>query len=185
MIRPGSTKATNNTDKYLQLKIKLRVDALENKEKNVLDCFAGDSIIWSEVKKRINFDFKRFTIDADSRFKTDYTGNALTYLKTNNIQNYDVIDLDSWGSPIKYLEYIFTTNFKGVVICTFCSPVSLNPDKILAKISFGKIYENTNKKSILAKNIGSMFEQYLVSKGIKEYKGLLDKKRIYCSFIIK
>lgn len=184
MIRPVSTKATNNTDKYLGLKIKLRIDALENTEKNVLDCFAGDSVIWSNVKKRVNFDFKRFTIDADSRYKTDYTGNALTYLKTANLSSYNIIDLDSWGSPIKYLEYIFTTDFKGIVICTFCSPVSINPDKILAKISFGKIYENTNKKSILAKDIGKMFSDYLISKGIKEYKGILEKKRIYCSFKI-
>lgn len=184
MIRPSSTKATNNNDFYLNYKIKLRIDALENKEKNILDCFAGNSVIWDNVAKRVNINYKRFTIDADSKYITDYTGNALSYIKKNNINIYDIIDLDTWGSPIKYLEYIFTTNYKGIIICTFCSPVSINPDKVLAKNTFGKIYQTTSKKSILAKDIGSMFADYLLSKGIKQYKGILTKKRIYCSFII-
>ena len=51
MIRPGSTKATNNNDKYLSLKVSLRIDALNNSESNnILDCFAGDSVVWNKVK---------------------------------------------------------------------------------------------------------------------------------------
>ena len=92
--------------------------------------------------------------------------------------------MDSWGSPVKYLEHIFKTNFKGTVLCTYCSPISLNPDKILANNFYGNIYAKSKKKSILAKDIGIMFKQYLLKNNIKEYKGLISKKIIYCSFKI-
>jgi hypothetical protein len=185
MIRPGSTKATNNNDKYLSLKVSLRIDALNNSEhNNILECFAGDSVIWNKVKNITKKTFTIYKIDANEKYKVDYCGNALKYLKNNSINNYNIIDLDSWGSPVKYLEHIFKTNFKGTVLCTYCSPISLNPDKILANNFYGHIYAKSKKKSILAKDIGIMFKQYLLKNNIKEYKGLISKKIIYCSFKI-
>ena len=50
---------------------------------------------------------------------------------------------------------------------------------------FGDIYKNTSKKSLLAKNIGLMFKQYLYKNKIAEYKGYMDNKKIYCIFEIK
>jgi hypothetical protein len=183
MIRPGSTKATNNDSKYKSLKIALREEAiLKTKDPFVLDCFAGDSVLWKAINKKLNTQIKRVTIDADKRFKTDFNCNAKTYIKNNDLTKFNIIDLDSWGSPVIYLEHIFKTNFKGFIICTYCSPVSLNPDKILAKNYFGEIYEKTNKKSLLAKNIGLMFKEYLILNKITEYKGLISKNKIYCIF---
>lgn len=185
MIRAGSNKATNNDSKYLDLKIQLRLDAIDTfNSVNVLDCFAGDSVLWKQVCGKTNIKVNRFTIDADDRYKVDCVGNALTWIKNNDINRFDVIDLDSWGSPVKYLEIIFKSNFKGVVICTYCSPVLMNPDKILAETFYGRIYNNCNKKTILNKSIGDMFKAYLYKNNIKNYKGLIGKNKIYCSFVI-
>jgi len=186
MIRPGSTKATNNDGKYTSLKTALREYAfLNTKQPFILDCFAGDSVLWKAISKKLNTEIKRVTIDADKRFNADFNCDAKKFLKTNDISKFNIIDLDSWGSPVSYLEYVFKSDFKGFVICTYCSPVSLNPDKILAKNYFGNIYEKTNKKSLLAKNIGAMFKEYLIDKNITDYKGLISKNKIYCIFEIK
>jgi hypothetical protein len=53
MIRAGSNKATNNDSKYLDLKIQLRLNAVKKFESvNVLDCFAGDSVLWKKFTKK-------------------------------------------------------------------------------------------------------------------------------------
>lgn len=185
MIRPGSNKATNNNENYLSLKINLRLESLQEIETPlILDCFAGDSIIWNNVKTKTNKEFSRVTIDADSRYKTDYTCNALTFLKSNDITKFNIIDLDSWGSPSKYLDVIFKSNYKGIIICTYCSPVLMNPYKILAQNYYGNIYNSSTKKTLLNKDIGEMFKKYLFDNNVKQYKGLISSKKIYCSFKI-
>jgi hypothetical protein len=186
MIRAGSNKATNNDSKYLDLKIQLRLDAVKKFESvNVLDCFAGDSVLWKKVYEKTNTKINRFKIDADNRYNVDFIGNSLKYIKNNNIDDFNIIDLDSWGSPVQHLEIIFKSNFKGIVVCTYCSPVLMNPDKILAKTFYGDIYETCNKKTLLNKDIGLMFKSYLFKNNIKNYNGLISKKKIYCSFEIK
>ena len=186
MIRTGSNKATNNDSKYLSLKINLRLNVLNKTENpNLLECFAGDSVLWNEVEKIKLTKIKKTTIDADQRYNVDFNMNSLTFLKNNNINDYNIIDLDSWGSPVKHLEILFLKKYKGFVICTYCSPVRLNPDKILAENFYGKIYNSTNSKSILNKDVGKLFKEYLFSKGIKEYEGLITHNKIYCSFQIK
>jgi hypothetical protein len=96
MIRAGSNKATNNDFKYLDLKIQLRLDAVKKFESvNILDCFAGDSVLWKKVYEKTNTKINRFKIDADKRYNVDFIGNSLTYIKNNNIDNFNIIDLDS------------------------------------------------------------------------------------------
>lgn len=186
MIRAGSSKATNNDDAFLKLKIDLRIDLLKNIEKpKILDCFAGDSVLWKTVEKKTRIQFERITIDADERYKTDYTMDALKYIQKNELNDFNIIDLDTWGSPVKYIDALIKKKYKGFVVCTYCSPVSLTPDKILALNYYGEIYNTIKKKSLLCKDIGLLFRQWILSKGVTEIKGITTKKKIYCSFEIK
>jgi hypothetical protein len=186
MIRPGSTKATNNDNKYLDLKVTLRYNAVkDNLDLKILDCFAGKQVLWSIIEKKIGAKTNRLTIDADANFKPNVVYDSLKWIKENDLSSFDIIDLDSWGSPVKHLEVLFNKKYKGLIIATYCSPVNLNPDKILAENYFKKIYGSTKKVSILNKDIGEMFKLYLYKNGVTEYKGLVSKKKIYCSFIIK
>ena len=185
MIRPGSTKATNNDNKYLDLKVSLRYNAIKNNlDLKILDCFAGKQVLWSIIESKVG-KTNRVTIDADANFKPNIVYDSLKWIKENDLSNFDIIDLDSWGSPVKHLEVLFDKAYKGLVIATYCSPVSLNTDKILAYNYFNHIYGSTKKVSILNKDIGMMFKNYLAIKGITEYKGLVSAKKIYCSFKIK
>jgi len=186
MIRPGSNKATNNTLQYTNIKIALRYGVIkENNDLNILECFAGEQLIWKSIEKRIDKKTNRTTIDANENFNADFNINALTFLKNNDLNKYDVIDLDSWGSPIKYLDILFKKKYKGIVILTYCSPVLMNPDKILCSNFYKGIYKDCNKKILLNKDIGLMFKQYLFDNNIHEYKGLISKNRVYCSVILK
>lgn len=186
MIRPGSNKATNNTAQFTNIKIALRYDCIkENNDLNILECFAGKQLIWKCIEKKLNIKTNRTTIDANKKFNPDFNMNALKFLKDNDLNKYDIIDLDSWGSPIKYLEVLFQKQFKGIVILTYCSPVLMNPDKILCNNFYKRIYNNCNKKTLLNKNIGVMFKQYLFDNNIFDYKGLISKNRVYCSITIK
>jgi hypothetical protein len=186
MIRPGSSKATNNDNKYLNLKVLLRYNEIkDNTNLKILDCFSGKQVLWGIVENKLNIKTNRITIDADSNFKPDIHCDSLKWIKDNDIDSFDIIDLDSWGSPVKHLDIIFKKKYKGVIIATYCSPVNLNPDKILAENYYNKIYGSTKKVSILNKDIGIMFKNYLAINGIKEYKGIISNKKIYCSFIIK
>lgn len=186
MIRPGSNKATNNTLQYANTKIALRYDCIkENNDLTILECFAGEQLIWKSIEKRINKKTNRTTIDANKKFNADFNINALTFLKNNDLNKYDIIDLDSWGSPIKYLDILFKKKYKGIVILTYCSPVLMNPDKILCSNFYKEIYSDCNKKVLLNKDIGVMFKQYLFDNNIHEFKGLISKNRVYCSIILK
>lgn len=186
MIRPGSNKATNNDLKFLNLKINLRLDLVNKvQEPKILDCFAGDSVLWNNVNKKHAKNIIRFTIDADPRYKTDLTTDCLKYLKQNDLTQYNIIDIDSWCSPVKYIKQVLNTDFKGFIICTYCSPVMMNPDKILALNYYGEIYTKSSKKTLLNKNIGLMFKKWLLDNGITEFTGYISKNKIYCYFEIK
>jgi len=186
MIRPKSNKATNNSTKFTNVKIAIRYDCIkENNELSILECFAGQQLIWKSIEKKINKKTNRTTIDANKNFNPDFNINALTFLKNNDLNNYDIIDLDSWGSPIKYLDVLLKKKFKGIVILTYCSPVLMNPDKILCDNFYKNIYKKCNKKTLLNKDIGIMFKQYLFDNNIFNYKGLISKNRVYCSIILK
>jgi tRNA G26 N,N-dimethylase Trm1 len=179
MIRPGSTKATNNDARYFDFKVKIRKDALYNSEnKKVLLTHAGNNDLWRKIYGYESI----YKIDADPRFNVDHVGDSLKFIKHNDIQQYGIIDIDTWGSPSKYLEAIFDKKYKGVIVCTFCSPILMNPDKILCLNYYGEIYNNTKRKSKL--NIGNdkLIISYLHAKGVPKINGFLSNKKCYFWF---
>lgn len=180
MKRPGSSRATNNSEKYFNLKIALRKKAHETaKNKNVLELFAGNGDLWKRVDKKIT----TFKIDADKRFKVDHVGDCYTWLKKNSVDNFGIIDVDCWGSPSKYLEHLFKIKYKGIVIATFCNPININPDKIFAIDYFGEdIYNSTKSKSILVKDANIFLTLYLQKRGVEKINGILSKKNNYIYF---
>ena len=166
---------------FFLLKVKIRQDLLCEKNTNILECFAGDGKIYDAIKSD---NVTLFKIDANEKFNVDYHGNCLEYIKNNDISKFNIIDLDSWGSPAKYIELLKHKKYKGIVVCTYCSPVLMNPCKIICSNYYGRIYENTKRKTILNKDIGKMFRKYLIDSGFTEIKGYFTNKKVYCSFKI-
>lgn len=182
--KPGSGTATNNDDDYLSLKVNLRIKSLPARENiEVLECFAGDGVLWDLVKSTSKINIKRTRVDINQYAGNDFTIDSLIFLQNNDVSKYDVIDLDSWGSCVKHLEILFQKKYKGIVHCTYCTPIPLNPDKILAVSFFRFDHEIIMKaQSLFAKDTGSMLMNYLSGKGIKKVFGHVSKQKNYFYF---
>jgi len=111
---------TNNDPRNIEAKILLRLNLLPNKnEIKVLYAFSGEGILWNEVKKRTSQKISILSIDKNDYKKVNLKGDNLKFLKGLNLSKYDIIDLDSWGSPSSQLQILANKNYKGVVHCTF------------------------------------------------------------------
>jgi hypothetical protein len=162
----------SETKKVVRLKA---YEAAENK--TILECMAGAGDIWRSIG--IKTDFK---IDANPLFKVDYTGNALTYIKKNDVNCYGIIDIDTWGSPAKYINALIEKKYSGIVVCTYCEPISFNSDKILMTAYYGdEIYNSVDRAKL---NIGAdkLIKNYLLKIGVNEVYGFFSKKNNYFFF---
>lgn len=155
---------------YFKDKVDLRLHACNDINKDeikVLNCYAGKNEIWQYVNKKTHKKIHTFNIDIDNTLKDiDYIGDNIKYLKQNSLSNYDIIDLDSFGSCTKQLEIIFAKKYIGTIVCTFISTALLNPDRILAD-KYGYTRNMVKKaKSLHARKTFEMFYNYLATNGV-------------------
>lgn len=135
-------KQTDNS--HLRGKVDLRIESLKlisKKEINVLDAFGGDGIVWNEVKKRMpGITIKVLRIDKKADKKGLYLkGDNIKYLKSDkfDLQLFDIIDLDAYGSPFNQLEIVFKRKYTGIVHCTYIQSGMGNINKaLLQKIGY-------------------------------------------------
>jgi len=153
---------------YLNSKINLRVNHLPDQQSiKVLDCFAGRSRIWKEIKKKSNKNINVVGIDRIS-YGSTLKGDNVKYLKGMNLDKYDIIDLDAYGVPFKQLEIIFKKKYKGILFVTFVQSIfGRLPVRMLTKIGYTK---NMIRKcpTLFNRNGIEKFKQYLAINGIKK-----------------
>jgi len=109
---------------YFRAKVALRKEALASigkKEVKVLDCFYGQGLIWKAIRNEVDIDISVLGIEIKKGKSMDCVieGDNLKVLPTLDLDCYDLIDLDAYGSPFKQLEIIFNKNYKGVIVCTY------------------------------------------------------------------
>ena len=168
---------------YISTKINLRINHLPNKKSiKVLDCFAGRSRIWKEIKER---SFKNINVIGIDRITYGSTlkGDNIKYLKGMNLNKYDIIDLDAYGVPFRQLEIIFRKKYKGILFITFIQSIfGRLPVRMLEKIGYTR---KMIKKcpTIFNRNGIEKFKQYLAINGIKKIIIINknNKKYIYIS----
>jgi len=152
---------------YLNTKINLRMNHLpDRKNIKVLDCFAGRSRIWKEIKKKSNRNINVVGIDRIS-YGSTLKGDNVKYLKGMNLDKYDIIDLDAYGVPFRQLEIIFKKKYKGILFITFVQSIfGRLPVRMLEKIGYTR---NMIKKcpTLFNRNGIEKFKQYLAINGIK------------------
>ena len=111
---------TNNDLSLIEKKIELRVMSLPDKDVvTVLEAFGGEGVLWREVKKRTSKTINILSIDVVKYKKVNLQGNNLKFLKTLDLSKFDIIDLDSYGSPSDQLDVLQKRGYKGIVHCTF------------------------------------------------------------------
>lgn len=171
---------------FLSYKIKLRIDNLPIKKQiNVLDCFSGNSLIWNKIKE-IKKDkiFNITSMDSkDIKNKIYLKGNNIKYLIRFNIDNYDIIDLDSYGIPFKQLEVLKIKDgfLNKTIFITFIQSIfgKLNT-KLL--IYYGYKKKMIEKCPSLFNNKGfEIFKNYLAGIGFKKiYYYNINRKYYIC-----
>lgn len=153
---------------YLSSKINLRINHLPDKQNiKVLDCFAGKSRIWKEIKRKSNKDINVIGIDRIS-YGSTLKGDNIKYLKGMNLNKYDIIDLDAYGIPFRQLEIVFRKKYRGILFITFVQSIfGRLPIRMLEKIGYTR---NMIKKcpTLFNRNGIEKFKQYLAVNGIEK-----------------
>jgi len=112
----GATKTDNS---FLADKVALRAGHLPDGPVRVLDCFAGEGLVWSGVKGKVARDIDILPIDKKRTGRFQLTGDNRRYLRELDLSRFNAIDLDSYGVPFDQLEILFLRRYKGVVFATF------------------------------------------------------------------
>jgi len=126
---------------HFEVKIKLRVDNLPKGPCRVLDCFAGNSRIWNAIKKRHpekHIDVLQIERKKD-RHGVYLVGDNSKFLPSLSLDQFNVIDLDSYGVPYKQLSWLFTAvhgNPKTIFVTFIQSVYGKLPTGLLADLSY-------------------------------------------------
>lgn len=179
-------KKTDNS--HLKEKVWLRLETLERIDKNeinILEAFAGDGFIWDAVRMETKKKLNVLRIDEKTDKKGVYLkGNNLKFLKNIDMSNFDIIDLDAYGSPFKQLEIVFYKKFKGFVHCTFIQTgMGRLDNNFLQRIGYtSKMIEKI--PTLFSKNGMNKMERYLALCGIGIINGFFIERKNYFWFKI-
>ena len=175
-----SKAATDNS--YFYDKVMLRINHLPDlKEITVLDAFSSEGKIWKEIKKISSKKINVIRIDEGNKSGIYMKGNNLKFLKKLNLNEFDIIDLDSYGVPYSQLEVIFAKYLRCTVFITFIQSVfGILPKNMLIKIGYKKsMIEKT--PILFTKNGLAKMKLYLSINGIdKIYIRSSGRKHYFC-----
>jgi hypothetical protein len=181
----GNLTKTNNDSELLEAKVSLRIQSLpEKSDITVLEAFGGEGILWSAVKRRCpEKNIQVLSIDKNKYKRVQLQGDNLKYLSSFNLNEFDIIDLDAWGSPVKQLEIIFSKQYRGIVHCTFIQSMHGNLSREL-------LYANGYTEKMLAKitsifitNGLQKFYNYLYNRGgVKKLTIISENRKNYLFF---
>lgn len=133
------TVQTDNS--FFEEKVLLRIQSIEKLSKIVvLDCFSGEGTIWKEVKRRTKKDISSVRMDMKGDRSGIYLkGDNRKFLLSMDLSEFDVIDLDAYGSPFNQLEIILKRKYKGIIHCTFIQTMfgGVNKD-LLQKLGYSR-----------------------------------------------
>lgn len=176
---------TNNDSEMLKAKIQLRIESIKHLEVvNVLELFGGEGVLWKEVLKQTDKQIKILSIDKNKYKRLQLQGENTKFIESLDLQIFDVIDIDAWGSPYKQLEMIIKKRYKGIVHCTFIQTMmgKLSGDMLIYLGYTKKMIEKI--PSIFNKNGLDKFKQYLALKGIKEINIISKGRKNYLWFYL-
>jgi tRNA G26 N,N-dimethylase Trm1 len=176
---------TNNDPGKLSGKIQLRIMSLPEKQNiKVLECFGGEGVIWNEVVKTTGKNITVLSIDKNKYKRVQLQGDNIKFLKALDLKQFDVIDLDAWGSPVKQLEILFERKYKGIVHCTFIQSMMGRIDNKLLKYFCYTDAMIKKCQSVLTKNPMEKMCNYLAMKGVQNIKLYKSDRKNYFYFVL-
>jgi len=183
---PQINMKTDNS--YFDLKVQLRLDCLKGKKKvKILDCFSGEGKLWGAVIKKTKVKITIIGIEKESgKNRMSLPGDNIKYLKSIDLSQFDIIDLDAYGIPYAQLEIILNRDYKGIVIVTAIqSMFGMLPKKMLYRLGYTK--EMIEKIPILFNKNGlDKLKNYLYLYGVQLIEGyFINLKNYFCFKTIK
>lgn len=184
-MNKAQIKKTDNS--FLTDKIKIRINTLEKINKKtitILDAYAGDSVIWNNIKNIPEYKnkLKIIKIEKEKKGGIYLKGNNIKYLLSMNLNKFDLIDLDAYGIPYKQLKILFQKKYKGqIVITAIQSGLGGLPDELLIDLGYTK---KMIKKcpTLFSKNGIEKLLNYLGNNGIKTANIISINRKNYLSF---
>jgi len=175
----AGTKTDNH---YTADKVALRAGNIpDKKEIRVLDCFGGRGVIWRAVARKTGKNIIRTAIDM--RSDIDYVhlhGDNTKVIKSIDLKQFDVIDLDAYGVPADIIKTVQGSDFSGVVFVTMIQTMFGAIPRIIQKDL--KMPDSVKKiPSLVAKDGWNIFLNWLGYVGVKRIKiREKNRKRYFC-----
>ena len=163
---------------HLREKILLRQETVKDGY-NVLDCFAGTGLIWSNVKGS----FSVVSIEKEKgKNKLALCGDNVKFLKMMDLSKYHIIDLDAYGIPFAQLEVIFQKRYKGIVhVTAIQTGTGKLPNGLLEKLGYTKKMIEKISTLFNADGFGKL-KKYLYLRGVKQITGYQVGRKNYFYF---
>ena len=180
-----------NDNSHIWRKALVRLKAIEETGKDsikVLDCFAGKGKTWDLVCKNTDKKIDIVRIEKEQgKGKAALRGECERYLKKIDLSEFDIVDLDAYGSPIDHLEILFERKFSGIVCVTaIIINMSRGGDRLLEKIGIPAWFSRSIPKSIFNLSYREIVEQYLARRGVKKITGsFITEKMQKCYFYFR
>lgn len=180
--------ATQTDNSYLEEKVQLRLDTVNLIDKDVisvLECYAGDGYIWSEVRLRTKKEIKVLRIDQKPDKKGVYLkGSNMKFIKSMDFSKFDIVDLDAYGIPFEQLEVVFEKQFKGYVHVTAIQSVmgALPYGLLEANGIPARMYKKT--PILFSKHGLQKLSNYLQQHGVEKITGFFIEKKNYFWFFL-
>lgn len=182
----GTTIKTNNDRALLEAKIQLRLKSLpDKKEITILEAFGGEGVIWKVIKeRRPDTKFNILSIDNKAYRRVQLQGDNMKYLLSLNLLQFDIIDLDAWGSPVKQLEILFKRGYQGIVHCTFIQTMQGNLPKELLYANGYTDAMLAKIQTIFVKDGCQKFLNYLGKRGVEKVEIISKNRKNYLYFML-
>lgn len=178
-----ATIKTNNDPSFFPIKVKMRLDYVESLASNtvnVLDAYAGEGKIWKAVKQSTSKKIKCLAIDREQYGKRiQLKGDNLKFLAGFDLSQFDIIDLDAYGSPVPQMEILFKRKYKGAVFCTFIQTMQGRMSNILLlRLGYSKAMIQ-KCPTLFSKNGKAKFLQWLGLNGVNKAKIFSENQKNY------
>lgn len=165
---------SDNSHQWRKTLVRLSaIRSINKPEINVLDCYAGKGKTWDHVQKNTDVKINVIRIEKEQgKGRFALRGECERYLKKIDLSNFDIVDLDAYGSPSKQLQILFDRKFCGV-ICVTAIMASLNKGDKKLLIESGIPHEIIEKIpiSMMPMKYFDMMKHFLAKNGVKRVSG--------------